>query len=125
EDRDSLMDDLTVKYPLRVVFVGRTPTKEQVAELKKGIPTRYQPTVANGAGAPSPDSVLSTASGLLNWNRGAFASGQNPYFLGTRFTYDVHVYSATKAYSKALFAQAKKHTADDQTFKDPTMTAQL
>ncbi|MGY2703569.1 hypothetical protein [Nocardioides sp. HB32] len=125
EDKSSLMHDLTVKYPLRVVFVGRTPTKEQVAELKKWIPSQYQPTVANVAGAPSPDGVLSTASGLLNWNRGAFAPGQDPYFLGTRFTYDVHVYSATKAYSKALFARAKKHTADAQTFKDPTMTAQL
>ncbi len=125
EDRESLMDDLTVTYPLRVVFVGRTPSKEQVAELKKWIPDQYQPTVANVAGAPSPDGVLSTASGLLNWNRGAFAAGQDPYFLGTRFTYDLHVYSATKAYSKALFEAAKQHTAVDQTFKDPTMTAQL
>lgn len=125
EDRDTLMDDLTVRYPLRVVFVGRTPSKSEVAELKRWIPSQYQPTVANVAGAPSPDGVLSTASGLLNWNRGAFASGQDPYFLGTRFRYDVHVYSATKAYSQALFAQARKHTAEDQTFHDPTMTAQL
>lgn len=125
EDRESLMDDLTVTYPLRVVFVGRTPSEEEVAELKKWIPTQYQPTVANVAGAPSPDGLLSTASGLLNWNRGAFAAGQDPYFLGTRFRYDVRVYSATKAYSKALFEVAKRHTADDQTFKDPTMTEQL
>ena len=125
EDHQSLMRDLTVRYPLRVVFVGRTPTKQQVAELKRWLPRQYQPTVANVAGAPSPDGLLSTASGLLNWNRGAFPAGQDPYFLGTRFKYDVHVYAATKRYSQALFATARKHTAQDQTFQDETMTAQL
>ncbi len=123
EDRDSLMDDLTVTYPLRVIFVGRTPTKQQVAELKKWIPAQYQPTVANVAGSPSPDGVLGTVSGLLNWTRGTFST--DPAFLGTRFKYDVHVYSATKAYSQALFDTAKAHTAKNQTFHDPTMTAQL
>ncbi len=77
EDRDTLMDELTVRYPLRIVFVGRRPSAEQVAELKKWVPTQYQPTVANVAGAPSPDGVLGTTSGLLNWNRGAFAPGQD------------------------------------------------
>jgi hypothetical protein len=125
ENKQTLMKDLTVKYPLRVIFVGRTPSKEEVAELKKWIPSQYQPTVANVAGSPSPDGVLGLASGLVNWTRATFPAGQDPYFLGTRFKYDVHVYAATDAYSKALFGVASKHTAPDQTFHDPTMTAQL
>ena len=42
-----LMDLLTVRYPLRVVFVGRTPSKAEIAELRDSIPTEYKPTVAN------------------------------------------------------------------------------
>ena len=125
ENRQTLMKQLTVKYPLRVVFVGRTPSKAEVAKLKQWIPTQYQPTVANVAGSPNPEGVLGTASGLVNWTRGRFAEGQDPYFLGTRFEYKVKVYAATEKYSKRLFHRAKAKTARNQTFHDSTMTAQL
>jgi len=129
EDKNTLMNQLTVHYPLRVIFVGRTPSAAEIAELKANIPTQYQPTVANVAGSTSPsgDAIPDPAGAgtLINWNKVHYGSGQNPYFLGIRYKYDLHVLVATDAYTKALYAVAKSHTAQNQSFRDDTMTAQL
>jgi len=129
ENKNTLMDELTVHYPLRVVFVGRKPSAAEIAELKANIPTQYQPTVANVAGSTSPtgDAVPDPAgaTGLINWNKVHYGPGQNPYFLGLRYKYDLQVLVATDAYTKALFNVAEQHTAHNVAFRDDAMTAQL
>ena len=37
EDKSTIMKKSTVKYPLRVVFVGRNPSKAEIKELRAGI----------------------------------------------------------------------------------------
>ena len=51
-----------------------------------------------------------TGASLLNWNKQHYLAGENPYFLGIRYKYDLQVLSASKAYAKALFRVAKSST---------------
>jgi hypothetical protein len=119
ETHDSLIKELTQTYPLRVVFVGRKPSKEEIAELRHWIPTNYQPTVANKSASPGD---LNAGAGLLNWNKAHYRPGESPYFIGTRFNYKLQVLVASDAYAKALFNVAKKNTAQDQTYHDGALT---
>jgi len=126
EDRDTLMDELTIRYPLRVIFVGRHPSAAEIAELRASIPDTYQPTVSNKSGSPGGEPVPDPAgaTGLLNWNTVHYGPGENPYFLGMRYKYDLQILQASDDYAKALFQVAKDHTAADQSYRDDTMTAQ-
>lgn len=114
EDRSDIMDELTVKYPLRVIFVGRKPSKAEVKELREQIPTEYKPTVSSKSG--NPGDTANTGASLLNWNKQHYLAGENPYFLGIRYKYDLQVLSASKAYAKALFRVAEKNTAQGQDY---------
>lgn len=123
ESRATIMRKLTVDYPLRVVFVGRKPSKAEVAELKASIPTEYKPTVSTKS--PNPSDDANTGAGLLNWNKQHYLEGENPYFLGIRYKYDLQILTASDAYAKALFGVAEKATAKDQSFHSSTMGANL
>lgn len=115
EDKDDIMDMLTVDYPLNVVFVGYHPTPEEVAEIKEYIPERYQPTVA--AKSPGGDEIQNTGAGLLNWNKNHLISSR-PYFLGIRYNYQIRIIQASDDYAKALFAVANAYTAQGQDFQN-------
>lgn len=114
EDQSDVMDALTVKYPLRVLFIGRTPSKAEVKELRSNIPTEYKPTVANQS--MSPGDTANTGASLLNWNKQHFLEGENPAFLGIKYKYDLQILTASKEYAQALFSVAKQHTAQDQAY---------
>ena len=124
EDKNTLMDELTVHYPLRVIFVGRTPTPAEVAELRSEIPDTYQPTVSTKSDSPTGDPSPAGAGDLINWNKVHYAPGQQPYFEGFRYQYDLQILTASEAYTKALFQVAKEHTAQDQSYQSAAMTAQ-
>ena len=114
EDKSTIMKKLTVKYPLRVVFVGRNPSKAEIKELRAGIPKEYKPTVATKS--MSPGDVANTGASLLNWNKQHFLEGENPYFLGMKYKYDLQILRASKGYTQALFQVAEKHTAQAQDY---------
>jgi hypothetical protein len=118
EDKNTIMDMLTVDYPLNVIFVGYHPTPEEIAELKEYIPEQYQPTVASKS--PAGDEIQNTGAGLLNWNKNHLINS-NPYFLGIRYNYDIRIIQASDDYAKALFAVANANTAQGQTFMDEDM----
>jgi len=123
ESRETLLDELVQEYPLRVIFVGRTPTTAEIADLKASIPDTYKPTVSTKSSTPGeldPQGV----SGLLNWNKAHYLAGESPYFLGITYKYKLQVLTASDDYAKALFQVAENHTAAGQSFKDPVMTAQ-
>lgn len=123
EDRSTIMDKLTVKYPLRVVFVGRNPSKAEIEELRSHIPTEYKPTVANRS--MSPGDVANTGAGLLNWNKQHFLEGENPYFLGIKYKYDLQILTASKEYAQALFSVAENHTAQAQPYHNSETGAKI
>ncbi len=114
ETRQTIMDLLTVDYPVNVIFVGYHPTPEEVAELKRWIPEQYKPTVA--AQSPGGDEIHNIGAGLLNWNKNHLITSQ-PYFLGIKYNYRVRVIQASDDYARALFQVAEDYTARDQTYK--------
>ncbi len=124
EDKESLMDELTVHYPLRVVFVGRKPSAAEVAELRDNIPDTYQPTVATKSPSATADPSPAGAGDLVNWNTVHYGPRQNPYFLGLRYKYDLQILTASDDYAKALYQVAEDHTAQGQSLHDDSMTAQ-
>ena len=107
EDNDTLMDLLTVRYPLRVVFVGQNAHRGRDRRAARQHP---HPVQADGrqqvasrrATSPTP------APRLLNWNKQHYLEGENPYFIGMKYKYDLQILTASKAYAKALFNVAKK-----------------
>ncbi len=112
ETRKAVEDELVVDYPLNVVFVGRTPTADEVAELKNWVPEEYRPTVATKSG--SSGELTQAGASLLNWNKDQQSS--DPYFLGITYRYQLHVLSASDAYAKALFQVAEDNTAKAQSY---------
>jgi hypothetical protein len=108
EDRNTIMDMLTVDYPLNVIFVGYHPTPQEVADLKAWIPETYQPTVA--AKSSAGDEVQNEGAGLLNWNKNHLITSE-PYFLGIRYNYQVRIIQASDDYARALFQVAENNTA--------------
>jgi hypothetical protein len=123
ESRETLLDELVQEYPLRVIFVGRTPTAAEVAELKASIPDTYKPTVSTKSATPG-ELDPEGASGLLNWNKAHYLPGENPYFLGITYKYKLQILTASADYAKALYQVAEDHTARDQSYQDQVMTAQ-
>ncbi len=112
ETRKAVEDELVVDYPINVVFVGREPTADEVAELQEWTPDKYRPTVATKSA--SGGELTQVGAGLLNWNKDH--QNGDPYFLGITYNYDVHVFTATDAYTKALFQAAEENTAPDQSY---------
>ncbi|HSE09091.1 MAG TPA: CARDB domain-containing protein [Nocardioidaceae bacterium] len=112
ETRQAVEDELVVDYPLNVIFVGRTPSAEEVAELEEWTPDKYRPTVSSKSA--SGGELTQIGAGLLNWNKD-HQSG-DPYFLGITYNYDVRVLTASDEYAKALFQVAEDHTAQDQSY---------
>ncbi|MGH3329799.1 MAG: CARDB domain-containing protein [Nocardioidaceae bacterium] len=112
ETRKAVEDELVVDYPLNVVFVGRKPTAQEVAELKQWTPEKYRPTVSTKSDFSG--ELTQTGAGLLNWNKDH--RGSDPYFLGITYNYDVHVLTASDEYAKALFEVAADNTAQAQPY---------
>lgn len=113
ETRAAVEDELTVDYPVNVVFVGRKPTAAEVADLKAWTPDNYRPTVSSKSS--SSGELTGIGASLLNWNKDHLSA--DPYFLGIRYNYQVNVLAATDDYAKALFAVAEQHTAQGQTYR--------
>ena len=114
EDKDTVMDLLTVDYPVNVIFVGRQPTAAEVAELKQWLPTEYKPTVANKS--PGGNETLSAGSAFVNWTKNHLITSV-PYFLGIKYNYRLNIIQASDEYARALFQVAEDNTARDQAFK--------
>jgi hypothetical protein len=114
ENKDTIMDLLTVDYPVNVIFVGYQPTAQEVAEVKRFVPKKYQPTVAQQS--PSGDEIQNSEAGLLNWNKNHLITS-NPYFLGIRYNYQVRIIQASEEYARALFQVAEDNTAQSQSYK--------
>ncbi len=112
EGRAAVEDELVVDYPLNVVFVGRQPSAEEVAELKRWTPEKYRPTVATKTSASG--ELTQVGAGLLNWNKDHFDG--TPYFEGITYNYKVNVLAASDEYAKALFQVAETATAKAQTY---------
>lgn len=112
ETRQAVEDELTVDYPVNVVFVGRTPSAQEVADLKAWTPDNYKPTVSSKSS--SSGELTGVGAGLLNWNKDHVTA--DPYFLGIKYNYKVNVLTATDEYAKALFAVAEQNTAQAQTY---------
>ena len=112
ESRKAVEDELVVDYPLNIVFVGRTPSAAEVAELKRWVPEKYRPTVANKSEFSG--ELTQTGAGLLNWNKDHRSI--DPYFLGITYNYEVNVLTASEEYTKALFQVAEDHTAQAQSY---------
>ncbi len=113
ETRDTVMDLLTVDYPLNVIFVGYKPTAAEVDELRQWIPDTYQPTVAQKS--PPGDEIHNEGAGLLNWNKNHLINS-DPYFLGIRYNYKLNIIQASDEYARALFQVAEENTAQAQAF---------
>jgi hypothetical protein len=113
ETKDTVMNLLTVDYPLNVIFVGYSPTEEEIAEMRAWIPDKYQPTVATKS--PSGDEIQNEGAGLLNWNKNHLIQSE-PYYDGIRYNYKIRFLQASEEYVKALFQQAENSTAQDQAF---------
>ncbi|HET6312525.1 MAG TPA: hypothetical protein VFH60_01710, partial [Chloroflexia bacterium] len=122
ESRDVIMEALTVDYPLNIIFVGYSPTAEEIAEMRQWIPDNYQPTVSSKS--PIPDEIQNEAAGLLNWNKNHYINGK-PYFLGIRYNYKIRFLQATEEYARALFQQAENSTAPNQSFHTAQVGASL
>jgi len=121
ETRKAVEDELVVDYPLNVIFVGREPTADEVAELEAWTPAKYKPTVATKSsfsGEPT-----QAGAGLLNWNKDHRTA--DPYFLGITYNYDVNVLTASPEYAKALFQVAEDHTAQDYTYQGGTTSQRV
>ncbi|WP_299445095.1 CARDB domain-containing protein [uncultured Phycicoccus sp.] len=116
ETRKAVEDELVVDYPLNVVFVGRTPTAAEVAELREWTPDTYKPTVATKTTASG--ELTQVGAGLLNWNKD-HVNG-TPYFEGMTYRYDISVLAASEEYAKALFQVAENATAKAQTYHGGT-----
>jgi hypothetical protein len=114
EDKDTIMELLTVDYPVNVIFVGTHPTPQQVADLKAWLPTEYKPTVANKS--PGGNEAQNTGSGLVNWTKNHLITNV-PYFLGIKFNYQLRIIQASDEYARALFQVAEDSTARDQAYK--------
>jgi hypothetical protein len=113
ESKNTIMQMLTVDYPLNIVFVGYTPTAEEIAEMRQWIPDNYQPTVATKS--PSGDETQNEGATLLNWNKNHLTNS-DPYFVGIRYNYKIRFLQASEEYAKALFQQAENNTAPGQSF---------
>ena len=113
ETRKAVEDELVVDYPLNVVFVGRTPTAAEVAELKEWTPDTYKPTVATKT--TSSGELTQAGAGLLNWNKDHVDG--TPYFEGMTYRYDISVLTASEEYAKALFQVAEDATAKAQSYR--------
>ncbi|HYR93318.1 MAG TPA: hypothetical protein VEP48_03840, partial [Methylomirabilota bacterium] len=113
DTRATLLDALTVDYPLNVIFVGYKPTAVELADLRKWIPDEYKPTVASKS--PSGDETQNAGAGLLNWQQNHLTTA-DPYFLGIRYRYKVRVFQASDDYAKALFGAASANTALGQKY---------
>ena len=120
ETKQTIMDLLTLDYPVNVVFVGYHPTPEEVAEIKRWIPNRYKPTVAQQS--PSGDEIQNEGAGLLNWNKNHLITSE-PYFLGLRFNYQIRIIQASDDYARALFQVAEDNTAQNQSYHSSTRGA--
>jgi hypothetical protein len=115
EDRTAVERELVQDYPLNVVFVGRTPTADEVAELKSRIPTKYRPPVSNKS--ENSCELGQSAAGFLNWNKCMSGSDDPPYFVGITYRYQLNVLVANEAYTKSLFQVAEDHTAKAQDYR--------
>ncbi|HEX8305649.1 MAG TPA: CARDB domain-containing protein [Jatrophihabitans sp.] len=115
EDRSAVEKQLVQDYPLNIVFVGRTPSAAEVADLKSRIPTHYRPPVSNKSANAC--ELSQVGAGLLNWNKCKSASDDAPYFLGVTYRYQVNVLVASEAYTKSLFQVAKNNTAQAQDYR--------
>ena len=120
ETRKAVEDELVVDYPVNVVFVGRTPTPEEVAELKEWTPDTYRPTVSSKTEASG--ELTQIGAGLLNWNKDHFEG--DPYFLGITYNYQVNVLTASDDYAKALFQVAEDNTARGHSYMGGASRAQ-
>ena len=114
EDKDTIMDLLTVDYPVNVIFVGRQPTTQEVAELKEWLPTEYKPTVGNKS--PPGNENQNASAGLVNWQKNHLIANV-PYFLGIKYNFRLNIIQASDDYARALFQVAEDYTAPAQAFK--------
>jgi hypothetical protein len=115
ESKDTVENLLTVDYPLNVVFVGRTPTEDEVTELRQWIPESYRPTVATKS--PTNGDFVNSGAGLLNWNKSHYLEGEQPYFLGIRYNYTLRILTASDDYARALYGVAEGNTAPGQAYR--------
>jgi hypothetical protein len=114
EDKSTILEMLTVDYPVNVIFVGRQPSGQEVAELKEWLPTEYIPTVGNKS--PGGNENQNAGSALVNWAKNHLLTS-TPYFLGIKYSYKLNIIQASDDYARALFQVAEEHTAQSQTFK--------
>ncbi|HEX8080704.1 MAG TPA: T9SS type A sorting domain-containing protein, partial [Jatrophihabitans sp.] len=67
EDRSAVEKELVQDYPLNIVFIGRTPSAAEVADLKSRIPTQYRPPVSSKS--DNACELTQVGAGYLNWNK--------------------------------------------------------
>ena len=114
EDKETIIDLLTIDYPVNVVFVGRHPSAQEIADLREWLPREYIPTIGNKS--PGGNENENAAGGLVNWMKNHLITSV-PYHLGIKFNYTLNIIQASDDYARALYQVAEDNTAQAQAFK--------
>lgn len=112
---------------VNVVFLGRTPTREQLAVVKARMPDQYRSSVLVKTPPDSceeADKLACAAGG--NWGQTYYggtdrasddtpdgAGGNVPYFEPVRFTYDYRYFEADERYTRDFFGYIESITKQD------------
>jgi hypothetical protein len=137
ESLAQLTTHLTKSQRINIVFVGWTPTAQELADMKANLPDQYVPSVAGkqdpgndcGDVRDNPSNGLVqhqtchfTGTDSTNANLGVmgvtpnFPTYEVPYFEPTKYNFDYHFLKADDVYTQDLFAVAKSVTRYDQVF---------
>lgn len=123
----------TQNLRVNVVFIGRTPGKEQLAAVRSRMPDEYRTSVLIKTPPDSCGSPPQCASAAGNWSESYYsgtdrtsddtpdgAGGAVPYFEPLRFRYDYRFYEADTTYTRDLFGYIKSITRFDAPFQGTT-----
>ena len=142
ENLAQLTSHLTRNQRVNVVFAGWKPTASELSVIKANLPDQYQPSVAgkrdpgfdcgdlrdngNAEGLVQHQTCHYTGTDPNNTNAPpANSSYEVPYFEPLKFNFDYHFLAADDTYTRDLFAVAKAHTLQDQSFGPTTAHAYL
>ena len=123
---------------VNLVFLGGTPSAQQLEAVKARMPDRYRSAVLLKEGIDCPDPTVDPkqfadcqAGGFVNWKQGYYrgtdttaddtadgAGGNVPYFEPVKFTYDYKYFEADETYTRDLFGYIKSITQTDKPFDD-------
>jgi hypothetical protein len=116
----------TQSLRVNVVFIGRTPSKEQLDVVKDRMPDEYRTAVLIKTPPDSCGGTVQCFATSGNWSQDFYsgtdttsddtptsAGGAVPYFEPLKFRYDYRYYEADERYTRDLFGYMKSITKYD------------